>query len=169
AVDGSQSVDVDRGPQPLSYAWSVVSAPAASQITTGSLENRFSAMAGVSPDVAGEFILELTVFDGQAEARDQVRIVSTANTPPVANAGADVVVVLGTPVMVDGSGSRDDDGGPQPLSYVWTFVSVPAGSAVGNGSLSGGSTSAASFVPDVGGVYVLALRVSDGVSTHSDN
>ena len=70
-LDGSASFDPDNGPQSLSYAWQVLSRPAASTVD---IVNRDSALATFHPDVAGEYTLELTVSDGQASDTDEIVI-----------------------------------------------------------------------------------------------
>jgi hypothetical protein len=80
------------------------------------------------------------------------------NSPPLAEAGEDRTVALG-PVALDASGSSDPDG--DPISYTWTFQTIPAGST---SALSGGSTETPTFIADVPGNYVCRLIVSDGIS-----
>lgn len=80
-----------------------------------------------------------------------------ANTAPVADAGPDQTASTGFPVTLDGSGSSDADG---PLTtYSWSFVMRPAGSTA---VLSNPLAQKPTFTPDVKGVYVLSLSVSDG-------
>jgi hypothetical protein len=79
------------------------------------------------------------------------------NTPPVANAGPDQTVPLGTQVSLDGSKSADADG--DALTYKWSMVSKPAGSAA---ALSDPSAVNPSFVVDKPGTYVAQLIVNDG-------
>ncbi|MEW6220292.1 MAG: thrombospondin type 3 repeat-containing protein [Thermodesulfobacteriota bacterium] len=76
---------------------------------------------------------------------------------PVANAGSDQTGYAGEAVVLDGSGSSDQDG-DYPLTFSWEFISKPAGSAttiVGSGSVN------PSFIPDVAGDYVAQLIVVD--------
>lgn len=79
---------------------------------------------------------------------------------PTAEAGADRGVFTGTRVALDGGASSDPDG--DALGFVWTFDGIPAASALVDGDIAGADTATPSFVPDVNGRFVLALRVSDG-------
>ena len=72
---------------------------------------------------------------------------------------------FGTVVALDGSSSQDPDGAPQPLTFAWTFVSIPSGSALNDAEIDGAATAQPSFEPDVRGDYVLRLTVSDGVAS----
>jgi PKD repeat protein len=85
------------------------------------------------------------------------------NTPPIANAGNDSNVVLGTSVVLDGSGSFDPDGDPIAL-YQWQVVSTPANSNLGSWIANEVNPL---FAPDSSGVFVLSLTVSDGLATSS--
>lgn len=78
------------------------------------------------------------------------------NTPPVADAGRAQVALRNVVVVLDGGASHDADG--DPLTFRWSMVSRPGGSAA---ALSGGASSP-TFTPDVAGDYSVGLVVNDG-------
>ena len=82
--------------------------------------------------------------------------------PPVANAGADQNVMIGTLVKLNGSASSADLG--RSLTYAWTLTSKPAGSAA---VLTSPTSASPTFTPDVAGNYVAGLVVNDGTTNSS--
>jgi hypothetical protein len=78
------------------------------------------------------------------------------NQPPIANAGPDQTVTVGTLVTLDGRRSSDPDG--DPITFQWSFVSTPEGSAA---ELTGADTAQPTFTPDVAGEYIIELTVTD--------
>jgi hypothetical protein len=82
------------------------------------------------------------------------------NTAPVADAGSDQNVSVGSLVTLDGSGSIDAD--DDTLTYKWSFTSRPEDSSA---TLSGAPIVNPTFIADVVGSYELSLVVNDG----SDN
>jgi hypothetical protein len=84
---------------------------------------------------------------------------SSINHVPIADAGPDQNVALGTVVQLDGSDSTDQDG--ETLTYSWIFTSLPTGSSA---SLSDDSAARPTFTADMEGDYELSLIVSDDVS-----
>ena len=96
-----------------------------------------------------------------------------ANAAPVATlllsgmfeagtAGADVTASAGSDIVLNADTSTDADG--DMLSYSWSIVSKPAGS---NAVLQG-SSKQVMIRPDLGGMYVLNLRVSDTKGAYSE-
>ena len=85
------------------------------------------------------------------------------NQPPVANAGTDQTVRVGSTVSLDGTGSADPDGN-QPLTFAWTIVSKPSGSSA---TLSNPSISMPSVTTDKVGDYVFSLTVTDSLGAAS--
>src|SRR5581483_11387726 len=149
-LDGSGSSDADG--DALTYSW-VLKAPAGSGAT---LSDASKPAPTFVADVDGDYVLELTVNDGRGNNSTDSVIVSTQTTSPIANAGANQSVAVGSTVQLDGSASTDPDGGP--LSYFWAFAYRPAGSTA---LLSGDNTANPSFVADVPGTYVVELKVTD--------
>jgi hypothetical protein len=152
-LDGTGSSDPEG--QPLTYAWEIVTKPAGSNAL---LSDATSATPTVLIDVSGEYVIELVVNDGsQNSAPSQVTI--TGNAPPTADAGNDQSDVdVNVAVQIDGSGSSDPES--QPLTYSWSFVSKPGGSAA---ALSSTTASSPTFTPDLAGTYILQLVVNDGL------
>jgi uncharacterized repeat protein (TIGR01451 family) len=86
-----------------------------------------------------------------------VAVTSGNNQPPVANAGPDQQVPVGSTVQLDGSASSDPE--TQPLTYTWILNTRPAGSAA---VLSATNVVNPTFVADVPGTYIAQLVVNDG-------
>ena len=84
--------------------------------------------------------------------------ITTGNTAPVAVAGPDSAgLFAGSVAALDGTGSADADG--HALSYRWSLLSVPAGSAA---LLSDAMAPSPWFAIDRVGQYVAQLIVNDG-------
>jgi hypothetical protein len=154
-LNGSASSDANG--DPLTYAWTLASKPGSS---TAALTGATSAAPTFLADLAGTYVASLVVNDGKVSSTAATVTVTatTANATPVANAGVAQNVTTGTTVTLNGSASSDANG--DPLTYLWTFASLPAGSTLTPGASS--TTSIATFVPDVPGTYVLRLVVNDG-------
>lgn len=86
------------------------------------------------------------------------QVIETPVIPPIANAGPDQTVRLGSLVTLNGSGSNDPDNGPSPLSFAW---SKTAGPTV---NLTSPSTAKPTFTPNTAGGYTFSLVVKDGTS-----
>ena len=134
---GINSYDADG--QPISFAWTLVSAPAQSAITSGSINNAQTPEPFFTPDIAGAYTLQLIVTDASASSTPAtVTITAYAGTvPPNANAGRDVNVGVGHLVTLSGAASSDPNAAPLALTYQWTFASVPVTSALTGASIAG--------------------------------
>ena len=82
---------------------------------------------------------------------------SVGVTNPIANAGQNQTAQAGTLVTLDGTGSSDPNN-LLPLTYAWSFVSKPPGSAA---VLSNSTVVNPIFTPDAVGNYVIQLIVTD--------
>jgi len=153
-LDGSGSTDVNG--DALTYSWALSSVPAGSAAA-------LSSASTVSPtfvaDVAGTYVVQLTVSDGTASSTSTVQVTTlTCCAAPVANAGVQQRATQGATVNLTGATSTDPFG--QTLTYQWSLLSRPAGSTA---TLSNPTTATPSFTADAAGTYVAQLIVSDSV------
>ncbi len=153
-LDGSKSSDTDGNP--LTYSWSLISIPATSAAT---LSNSRSVNPTFVADVPGSYIAQLVVNDGNSNSQPSTVMVTTANTAPVANAGPNQRVGVGSLVQLNGSGSTDVNG--NPLTYQWSLNTTGAPEA--SATLSNPNIVNPTFTMDVSGIYVAQLIVNDGV------
>jgi hypothetical protein len=154
-LNGNGSSDADG--DALTYAWSMISIPEGSN---AALSDPGAVRPFFTADLPGTYMIRLIVNDGTVSSdADSVSVVAT-RTRPISNAGADQTVPSGTEVRLDGSGSRDPNGGT--LRYQWTFVTRPIGS---NASVSNASSVNPTFLADVEGTYEIDLIVDNGHDT----
>ena len=152
-LDGSASTDADG--DSLSYSWQLLVRPVNSQAM---IANMNSPTPDFTPDVAGQYQINLVVNDGKEYSiPDQLIINAVVNNLPVANAGSDQTVKPGQTIILDGTASSDQDG--DSLTYSWSLIEKPAGSAA---SLTDTFTSSPTFTVDLSGQYVALLIVNDG-------
>lgn len=164
--------------QTMTYQWTLVGLPAGSR---ASINGNAAQMPSLTPDVPGTYTVELVVTDSNGMRSQPAYVNVTANdcggAEPVAlieevfpnaspGAAASVTapdVPVGALVQVSGQASYDTDnsgqcGASQELSYTWSMMALPAGSRV---SLNHRHIINPWFEPDVAGVYVLHLQVTD--------
>jgi len=98
------------------------------------------------------------VNDGTVDSNDATVTITVnpVNDPPVADAGSDQTALQGNVVTLNGNGSSDIDG--DPLTYNWSFISVPTGSTA---TLSDSSIVNPNFTADLIGTYEVRLIVND--------
>ncbi|HSN03387.1 MAG TPA: PKD domain-containing protein, partial [Nitrospira sp.] len=152
-LDGSRSSDGNG--DPLTYTWSLTTRPAGS---TAALANATTVHPTFIVDQLGNYTAQLIVNDGHVNSRAAEVTISTSNVAPVANAGPNQTVGPGTPVTLDGSGSTDAN--RDPLTYSWSLLSIPTGSAA---ILANATTVHPTFTVDRAGDYIAQLIVNDGV------
>ncbi|MDB5959302.1 MAG: hypothetical protein JWP59_596 [Massilia sp.] len=154
-VDGGASSDANG--DPLGYRWTLISKPAGS---SASILLATAKTPTFIADVVGSYVAALVVNDGRADsAADQVSISAAASpavVPPVASAGANQSVLVGAAVAVDASASKSASG--KSLTYRWAFTSRPAGST----ALLSVTSSKATFIADMAGIYAATVIVNDG-------
>jgi len=155
-LNGSESFDPDA--DDITYLWNFSSAP---DDSTAVILNSTNEEAYFIPNVVGEYIVRLVVNDGVEDSlTDDISITVTeeiSNKTPVANAGDDQAVSVGTLVTLNGTQSSDPD--LDILTYKWEFQAVPKNSST---LLSNISSPSPEFTPDVAGIYTIQLTVNDG-------
>ena len=156
-LNGSASTN-PSGVGTLTYSWAFASLPPGS---TTFMTHPYTALPGFLVDVAGNYVATLTVSNGVMSSSSNVTVsTSSASVPPVANAGPNQTLAVGSTAVLNGSASTSSSG--KPLSYQWTLLSKPTGSAA---ALTGAATVSPSFVVDKLGSYKAQLVVNDGTAS----
>lgn len=155
-LDGKASSDPEN--HTLRFEWSLISKPDGSQydaLDSPSLSIRSDHT--FQPDVTGEFVFQLRVYDGELYSAIDTVIVSVfENARPVAVLPKDFVVYNDDKITIDGSKSYDEES--KPLTYKWSFKNTPN---YYFGSLET-LNEKVSFTPTEEGTYTIKLIVNDG-------
>ena len=150
-LNGSGSTDPNSPPLPLTFKWTQTSGPVVT------LTGANTATPSFTPTLAGSCVFSLVVNNGALDsAAASVTITVTAKAP-IANAGSNQTVTVGTLVTLNGNGSSDPNTPPLALTYHWTQTSGPSA------TLTGANTATPSFTPTLAGSYVFSLVVNNGV------
>ena len=153
-MDGSGSTDANG--DPLTFKWTLLGKPTGS---TAILTNPTYPNPKFTADLPGNYVLSLVVNDGKVDSAQTATTItaSATNAAPVANAGVNQNVVIGTTFTLDGSASTDANN--DPLTYRWVLLSKPTGSSA---ALSSATSAKPTLTADLAGSYVATLVVNDG-------
>lgn len=163
-LDGSGSSD--PGGQPLSYRWRLASLPPGSHAV---IEAPDATVTWVSPDVAGDYVIELVVSDGALTSLPTVAQFTAgpcgANTPSVVKVSAesstpvagDAVLLSATVADVDLNKACN---GTEHFSYAWALTELPKGSRA---TLNDATLERPSLLTDEPGTYRVELVVTDAL------
>lgn len=159
-LDGSASTDPNG--DMLRYSWRLISRPAGSQTALGFA---LTARPEFVPDLPGDYVVGLVVNDGRVDSAERSATVRAARTAtPTASAGANQSVLVGSPIVLDGSASSSaSDINSDLLSYLWEIVSRPTVVASPAPAIGSPSSRKTQFVPDAAGTYVFRLTVTDSL------
>lgn len=120
-LDGSASSDGDQNT--LNFIWSIKSAPDKSQT---SLSKPTSSKPYFVPDLEGDYIFQLIVFDGvEYSLEDSIIISATSENlvPFAAFTASESVTKINNEITLDASGSFDLN--KDPLQYFWELIKKP--------------------------------------------
>lgn len=166
SLPGEPSAATTPSTVPLTYFWSFADLPAGSLL----LDDAFSpnqdgsaSQTSFVPDRPGHYVVQLLVAEGDVWSVGDFTTIEVDGSPekPVANAGPDQLVEQGMAVYLDGSSSYHPD--RAQLYYRWTLAGSPSLSTLSQSDVQNPYTPYPSLILDTGGVYTLALVVSDGV------
>lgn len=159
-VDGSASFDSDR--DTLAYKWRLSAVPPGSRAT---IADPSAMTTWVTPDVAGDYVVELVVSDGTFTSGPATQTFTAgpcgANAPRIAAITTDP----GTPwpgqaVALSAAVSDADTlcGQTESFTYAWSLVGLPPGSRA---SLNDAGLITPSLLTDIAGTYSVQLVVTD--------
>ena len=144
----------DKDGSIVKYEWDLTGDLTYDQTTTvGELDHRFT--------TEGPKTLNLKVTDNEgAVAYSQVIVTIAYNDPPVAEAGADITLVIGSQGVLDASNTTDPEG--DNLTYSWDL------DGDGTYDLTDLLSPRVLHQFDVNGTFAAVLRVSDGEKSDTD-
>lgn len=155
---GGSSVDADG--DALTYAWTLNSKPSGSAAV---LSSATTANVQLTTDVSGAYSVTLRVTDPSGAFSEKTMLFQAGTFAPVAVTDKSFATVLvGGTAKASGAMSFDED--TTALTYAWAIDSAPATSTA---TIAAPSSEALSFTPDIAGLYVLSLTVSDGKNTNA--
>ncbi|MBI5360561.1 MAG: LamG domain-containing protein [Planctomycetes bacterium] len=114
-LDGSESLNSDGNKNGLTFFWEQQSGPDA--VT---LQNADTVSPSFAAKKSGTYTFKLTVTDTDASDTDTMNV-TINNIAPMANAGKNIIVTGGDPVLLNGSAY---DLNEDTLTYSWTAISI---------------------------------------------
>lgn len=150
----TKTTDVDD--DELYYYWEFIEKPenSAPELSFQTSSN----IASMTTDLAGDYVVKLTVSDGKAFSTDTVTVTFYyENVPPVSGVNNSMIALVGASVPLDGSSSFDANN--DSLTFQWSLISKPNASNV---AIDNPMISKTSFTGDVPGIYQFSLIVDDG-------
>lgn len=163
ATSLSATASTDADGKLVRYVWKQLSGPSTAIIVSS--KQATTNVTGLT--MAGTYLFQLTVVDNRANwSRDTISIAVSniiPNSPPIADAGADISLSLPTSLTtLDGTASSDPDG--SIATSTWVQVSGPSAATIAR------PASLATEVSDlVEGTYQFRLTVTDNAGASSSS
>ncbi len=153
---------IDPNGDAVNTHWSLLSKPDQSALSIA-IADQSAPLLDITPDVPGEYLVQLAADDGTLLAEPVVYRLSVINSAPQAGIAAINDHFVGDGIALDGRSSFDRDG--DPLRYEWAVVAAPDTSVA---KIVDAGQVLASFAPDQQGDYQLRLTVSDHLQSASE-
>lgn len=155
-LDGSRSSDPTGSD--LTYAWEIIDHPTGANAV---IADPTSAATTFTVNAVGFVRVRLTVDNGsEVSAPVTFRVDVDPNRRPNADLSlSENAGVVGIPIKLDGTRSADPEG--QPLTFSWTVLLQPEGSAA---NIADPAAPATTISVDAPGQYRVRLIVNDGVN-----
>ncbi len=172
---GGSSSDPDG--DVLTYLWEFVSIPDGSAST---IANATASQAAFIPDDIGDYVVKLTVSDG--ELSDEAELIISVSPPDLItnliitnSTGLELQGPVGSMVVIETSNYLNTPDGDTPLGptgdpliFTFEFVSTPAGSNAIFEDPDAGEAGQKVFTMDKPGSYEIKVTVTDGTQTATD-
>ncbi len=167
--------DADNGSgcglgQTFTYAWAILSRPAGS---TAALSSATVAAPGFTPDVVGSYQFQVVATDSTNRVSAPAVVTLATSTcgtasPSVSATASAESPNVGQSVTLTAVATDADNGIGcalgQGITYAWSVLSKPAGSAA---ALSSTTVAAPTFTPDVPGGYLMQVVATDATGRAS--
>lgn len=160
--DGTDSTGAE-----LDLSWRLGMVPPGSALTDRDIVDARTAEPLIVPDVPGQYELILRACDvfgacdeesTWAWATDNAE--TRTNSAPLANAGADRSINLGTLTMLNGRNSVSNSG--TPLTFWWRMRVAPTNTTFTSDDILGPTRDRPQVLPDMEGTFTFSLYVEDG-------
>ncbi len=138
------------------FRWEVIDAPVA--LPGGVFTAPTMAKTKFVGFATGRYVLSLTIFSNENEARYEV-FVSVENDAPIVEAPSYAIVEVQSPISLSVGDSSDRNG--DPLTYQWDVIDVPIGSDLLGVRFESGNSTGPEFVPDVSGAFSIEVSAID--------
>jgi alpha-tubulin suppressor-like RCC1 family protein len=159
------SYDPNTPPRPISnYSWLILSQPPGSlaKLTTSN-----GTTSTLIPDVPGTYKIMLEIFNGLQFASTTISVNIVAATAPVAYAGRNQSVLVGTRATVVASTDTGTYGTPPPFFYGWTLTDTPLGSNAYLAEFQPWNTAVIKVATDLPGAYTAKVTACLGSPGYS--